>query len=104
MIKNFLIFIMFVLQITLFSKQSFSFFSVKKINVSKTSYSSSQAKKEALALAREQAFNTVLNRILISTDIPNVIIPDTYNMEKFVNIHKWKFMEIYCNLFQYMVK
>ncbi len=59
-------------------------FVVKDIPVSYKSFSSSEAKKQALALARVEAFNKVLKRLLNSYELQSVIIPDDYNMEKFV--------------------
>ena len=84
--KKFLFIISCLLQVFLFSNISFAlnFFEVKKIPVSAVSYSSSQAKKDALAIARSNAFNTVISRLLLSSNVSNVIIPDSYNLEKFV--------------------
>lgn len=84
--KKFLFIVSCLMQVFLFSNVSFAlnFFEVKKLPVSASSYSSSQAKKDALAIARSEAFNTVLSRILLSSDVDDVIIPDAYNLEKFV--------------------
>ena len=64
------------------------FFVVKGIPVSQSSYSSSEAKKLALKTARDNAFNTVLKRLLVSSDISKVVVPDNYNMEKFIQALK----------------
>ena len=63
-------------------------FLVKDISVSQTSYSSSEAKKLALSSARDKAFNAVLRRLLLSSDISKVVVPDNYNMEKFIQTVK----------------
>ncbi len=65
-----------------------NFYSVNGISVSANAVSSSAAKKQALENAKVKAFNTVLSRILVSEDLPKVIIPDSYNMEKFVQTVK----------------
>ena len=82
-------FISLFLQISLFGGNTFAsvsknFYIVKGIPVHSSSFSSSQAKKLSLEKARTEAFNNVLSRLLLSEDLQNVIIPDTYNMEKFV--------------------
>ena len=63
------------MQMFLFANISFAssnlqnLFIVKGIEVSQTSYSSSEAKKKALNVARDEAFRVVLNRLLISSDV-----------------------------------
>ncbi|MBR4315698.1 MAG: hypothetical protein IKP65_01825 [Alphaproteobacteria bacterium] len=77
----------------LFSAKAFcagvqGFYLVDGMKVSAVASSSSMAKKRALEEAREKAFNIVLSRLLISEDLPKVIMPDNYNMEKFVQAIK----------------
>ncbi|MCR5506246.1 MAG: hypothetical protein K6F04_00160 [bacterium] len=57
---------------------------VNNIKVSSNSISSSAAKKQALEEAKTKAFNIVLARLLVSEDLGKVSMPDSYNMEKFV--------------------
>ena len=82
------------MQMFLFANISFAssnlqnLFIVKGIEVSQTSYSSSEAKKKALNVARDEAFRVVLNRLLISSDVANVVFPDDYNVEKFIQTVK----------------
>ena len=85
--------VLLVLFFMLFSVPSFcavnqNFYLVNGIDVSANAVSSSVAKKQALENAKVRAFNTVLSRILVSEDLPKVIIPDSYNMEKFVQAVK----------------
>ena len=85
--------VLFVIFFMLFSLHAFcavsqNFYLVNKIDVSANAVSSSAAKKQALENAKVRAFNTVLSRILVSDDLPKVIIPDSYNMEKFVQTVK----------------
>lgn len=93
--KTFSFYISFCLGLLLFPFYAFASFNsfddvflVKSIPVSFSSFSSSEAKKQSLKLARNNAFNSLLNRILLSSDLQNVIIPDDYNMEKFVQSFK----------------
>lgn len=72
----------------LFASSFQEFFVVKGIGVSQSASSSSEAKKLALSSARDEAFNTVLKRLLVSSDISNVVVPDNYNMEKFIQTVK----------------
>lgn len=82
------------MQMFLFANVSFAssnlqnLFIVKGIEVSQTSYSSSEAKKKALNVARDEAFRVVLDRLLISSDVANVVFPDDYNVEKFIQTVK----------------
>lgn len=59
-------------------------FLVSSIPASGVAVSSSEAKKRALVSARENAFFIVLKRIMDSENIKTVIVPDAYNMEKFI--------------------
>lgn len=72
----------------LFASSFQDFFVVKGIAVSQSASSSSEAKKFALSSARDNAFNTVLKRLLVSGDIDRVVVPDNYNMEKFIQTVK----------------
>ena len=63
-------------------------FIVRGIEISQTSYSSSEAKRVALKNARKRAFDIVVKRLLISSDVGNVILPDDYNVEKFIQTMK----------------
>ena len=83
----------FVLFFILFSFPAFcaggqNFYLVNGIKVSANSVSSSVAKKRALDDARSKAFNIVLSRLLVSEDLAKVVMPDSYNMEKFVQTVK----------------
>ena len=60
------------------------FYSVDKVSVSASSTSSSEARKLALQNARGKVFGIVLSRILLPEDVGQVLIPDAYNLEKFV--------------------
>lgn len=92
--KSFYFIVAFVMQVMFFANVSYAvssyqdLFVVKNIPVSQISYSSSEAKKLALNSARDKAFNTVLQRLLVSSDISKVVEPDNYNMEKFIQALK----------------
>ena len=94
MYKKFLCFVVFwvvcsfCLANVAFSSVSKNFYSVNGISASATSVSSSEAKKKALENARSVAFNTVISRILPSDDLESVVVPDSYNMEKFIQTMK----------------
>ena len=85
--------LLILLFLTLFSGRAFSagiqdFYFVNGMNVMANSVSSSAAKKRALEEARLKAFNTVLSRLLVSEDVSKVVMPDSYNLEKFVKAVK----------------
>ncbi len=84
------IFVLFFLLISFpaFSAGVKNFYLVNGIKVSANSVSSSTAKKHALDDARVKAFNIVLSRLLVSEDLSKVNMPDSYNMEKFVQTVK----------------
>lgn len=64
------------------------FFAVSGIAASASAGSPSEAKRQALVGARERAFFIVLGRVLHSKDVERAVIPDAYNMDKFIEKYK----------------
>jgi hypothetical protein len=63
-------------------------FFVPGIAASASAGSSSEAKRQALVGARERAFFVVVKRLLKSADVERVLVPDAYNMDKFIEKYK----------------
>ena len=60
------------------------FYSVSRVKASASAASSSEAKRLALQDARSKAFSSVIARVLLPEDVRQVIVPNAYNLEKFV--------------------
>ena len=90
--KKFAGFVVFALLQFGFVFDAFAFinnaFEVNGVSVSANSVSSSEARGKALVGARSIAFKKVLNRLLDTESLEKVIIPESANIEKFVQTYK----------------